>query len=492
MGPFETADSCREWKEEYELPFDVIPDGDGKIFERLTNGWVPYTILVGPDGKVALWESEFDEAGFAPAVEKLYQEPPAEGTTETGAERPADTAVPGAPAPRDAAPPPTRSFGADIVILGGGTGGLVAAHHLRRRLGARDRVTLIDRSPDHLFQSSLLWHAVGQRRADQIRRPLADLSRKSVEFINEEVVGIDTDARQVRTGSRAIGFDYLIVSLGAELRPDKVEGFDEMALNLYDIGGTAKIHAALDAFTGGSVGVLVTDMPFKCPAAPYEAALLLESFLRARGVRERAEIHIYTPEHQPMPIAGPVMGDAIEKVLRRRGIRYHPLFTFERMDPDERTIIASGGEPQQLDLLLAVPPHRAPEVVRASGLIGSSGWMHTDAHTLETEHAGIYAIGDVNNIRLANGKNLPMAGVFAHYGARVAAERIADEIEGRAPEAVFDGKGYCWLELGDGRAGFAGGDFYAEPEPAVRLYPPTRPWHWSKVAFEKWWFRHWF
>ena len=72
------------------------------------------------------------------------------------------------------------------------------------------------------------------------------------------------------------------------------------------------------------------------------------------------------------------------------------------------------------------------------------------------------------------------------------AERIIAEIEGRTSEASFNGKGYCWLELGGGKAGFASGNFYAEPEPAVRLYPPLRPWHWGKVAFEKWWLRHWF
>lgn len=479
MGPFENKEACQEWKKEYDLPFDVIPDEDGTIFKKLSNGWVPYTILVGSDGKVILWESEFEEAGFAAAVEKLYQEP-AGATAEP---EPAVRAV-----PRRAG----KTWGANIVILGGGAGGLVAAYHLRRKLSGRDRIVLIDRSPDHLYQSSLLWHAVGMRRADQIRRPLSDLTGKGVEFVNDEVMEVDAAARQVRTKSQTIDFDYLIVSLGAQLKPEDVEGFEEMALNLYDPEGTARIHAALDAFSGGTVGVLVTDMPFKCPAAPYEAALLVESFLRKKGVRDRSEIHVYTPEHQPMPIAGPVMGEALEKVLRKRDIHYHPLFTFEKMNPREQTIIASGGEPQKVDLLLAVPPHRAPDVVRSSGLIGSSGWIHTDPHSMATEHEGVYAIGDVNNIRLANGKNLPMAGVFAHYEAKVVAERIIAEIEGRTSDASFTGKGYCWLELGGGKAGFAGGNFYNEPEPKVRLYPPLRAWHWGKVLFEKWWLRHWF
>lgn len=479
MGPFETKETCQAWKEEYELPFDVIPDEDGKIFKKLSNGWVPYTVLVGSDGKVILWESEFEEEGFAAAVEKLYQEP-AEAPTES---EPGVRAVPQRAG---------RAFGANIVILGGGAGGLVAAYHLRRKLSGRDRIVLIDSSPNHLFQSSLLWHSVGQRRAEQIQRPLSDLTKKGVEFVNEEVVEIDAAGRQVRTKSQAIDFDYLIVALGAQLRPEEVEGFDEMALNLYDLEGTAKIHAALEGFSGGRVGVLVTDMPFKCPAAPYEAALLVDAFLRKKGVREKSEVHIYTPEHQPMPITGAAMGKALNKVLAKHNIHYHPLFTFEKMDPQERTIIKSGGEPEKVDLLLAVPPHRAPEVVRSSGLIGSSGWMHTDPHTMATEHEGVYAIGDVNSIRLANGKNLPMAGVFAHSEAKVVAERIVAEIDGRSPKATFDGKGYCWLELGGGKAGFASGNFYAEPEPAVRLYPPMRSWHWGKVIFEKWWLRHWF
>jgi sulfide:quinone oxidoreductase len=478
VGPFETKEACQQWKEEYKLPFEVIPDEDGTIFKKLSNGWVPYSILVGPDGKVILWESEFNEAGFSAAVEKLYEEPEAPSEAE-----PALQTV-----PRRAG----RAWGANILILGGGAGGLVAAYHLRRKLPKGHRIIVMDREPNHLFQSSLLWRAVGLRNADQIQRPLSDLVQKGVEFINEPAVEIDTARRLVRTPSQEIDFDFLIIALGAELAPEEVLGFEEMALNLYDLEGTEKIHAALDGFAGGKVGVLVTDIPFKCPAAPYEAALLVESFLRKKGVRERSEVHIYTPEHQPMPIAGPVMGEAISKVLKKRNIHYHPLFTFEWISPGDHTIVPSSGEAQEVDLLLAVPPHRAPEVVHYSGLIGSSGWIHVDPHTLRTEHEGVYAIGDVNNIRLANGKNLPMAGVFAHSEARVVAERIAVEVQGRSTDASFDGKGYCWLELGDSKAGFASGNFYAEPEPSVRLYPPLRPWHWGKVLFEKWWLRHWF
>jgi sulfide:quinone oxidoreductase len=129
--------------------------------------------------------------------------------------------------------------------------------------------------------------------------------------------------------------------------------------------------------------------------------------------------------------------------------------------------------------------------VRSSPLLGLSGFVHVDPRTLQTSHDDVFAIGDVATIRLPNGKALPKAGVFAHAEAKVVARRIADAVEGKRSDAVFDGKGYCWIELGDGRAGFAGGEFYAEPEPRITLRRPGRPLHWGKVAFEKWWLRHW-
>jgi sulfide:quinone oxidoreductase len=82
--------------------------------------------------------------------------------------------------------------------------------------------------------------------------------------------------------------------------------------------------------------------------------------------------------------------------------------------------------------------------------------------------------------------------VFAHAEAGVVANQIASEIRGRQSQASFDGKGYCWIELGDGKAGFASGRFYAEPAPQVRMFRPRRLWHWGKVGFEQWWLHHWF
>ena len=475
VGAFETPESCLEWKDEFDLAFPVIADEDGALFRRLTNGWVPCNILIAPDGTVLFAEDDFDEDGFATAIAAIY---------ERTAERPesATSAIQRA----------ARSGPARIVILGGGVGGIVTAHHLRRRLGREHSIVVVDRSAHHQYSASLLWLMVGQRREEQIRRPLAQLSAKGIEYQRGEVQEIDVARRVVRTTSDAFEYDYLVVSLGAEQAPQTIEGFDTMAHDLYDLEGCKQIHRALEAFDGGTIGVLVPSMPFKCPAAPYEAAFLAEAFCRNKGGREATEIHLFTPEHQPMPVAGATLGRALTAMLEARGIHYHSLFTFASLRPETHEIVSSDGRTERVDLLIAVPPHRAPQVLRSSGLLGVSGWIHVDPHTLRTEHDGVFAIGDVTNIKLPDGKSLPKAGVFAHNEAKVVAERIAAEVQGRSSKASFDGKGYCWIELGDGKAGFAGGRFYAEPEPAVRMRRPGRLWHWGKIAFEKWWLRRWF
>ena len=122
-----------------------------------------------------------------------------------------------------------------------------------------------------------------------------------------------------------------------------------------------------------------------------------------------------------------------------------------------------------------------------SGLGSDTGWIPVDPRTLQTAHERVYAIGDVTTITLANGKPLPRAGVFAHAQALVVAGEIAATFAGRAAPRGFDGVGFCWVETGAGRAAFAVGDFYAQPDPALDLQPAGRFWHAGKVLFERSW-----
>jgi sulfide:quinone oxidoreductase len=144
-------------------------------------------------------------------------------------------------------------------------------------------------------------------------------------------------------------------------------------------------------------------------------------------------------------------------------------------------------------LLFAIPPHKAPKVVKQSGLADESGWIPVDKNTLKTKFDDVFALGDVNKIMLAMGMPLPKAGVFAHLQAEVVAHNIAADILGYRKKE-YNGWGECFLEIGYGKAGLVKGNFYAEPIPDAKMqWPPlSRIWHWSKVIFEKYWFWRWF
>ena len=380
---------------------------------------------------------------------------------------------------------------AEIVIVGGGVGGVVAAGRLRRAVGRSHRITVIDRSPAQLFQPSLLWVTDGTRRPEGLSRSLDRLNRDGVSFRLGAVRRLDVRARRVVLADGEVPYDFLLLAPGAELRPETLPGLQDAGHDLYTLDGATALNADLSRFPGGKLVVLVASMPFKCPAAPYEAAMLIEARLRAQGVRDLCEISIVTPEPQPMPVAGPVLGAAVRELLAARGINYFTGRKAVSVEGSGRRIRFETGDAVPYDLLAYVPPHAAPAFVVDAGLAPAGGWVKVDAKTLATPFERVWAVGDVTGIPLANGKSLPKAGVFAEGHAEVAARNIAALVRDEAPTAEYDGEGACFLEIGDGRAAFATGNFYATPDPTIELRKPGRHWHWAKVLFEKSWFPRW-
>jgi sulfide:quinone oxidoreductase len=377
-----------------------------------------------------------------------------------------------------------------IVILGGGMGGLVVANRLSKALPRDNDIVVIDREKNHLFNPSLLWLMVGQRSREQIQKPLLRLQKKGIRFINAEVSGIDFEGRTVAISDGEIPFDYLVIILGASTFPERLAGFSEAAYNIYDLSGADGIREKIENFDKGRVVVLVSSIPFKCPAAPYEAALILSTYFTKK--RRDIEVEVVTPEPLPMGVAGPEVGNMVCSLLESRGIRFMPQHQAVQIDPKRKEIAFQNGETLSYDLLVGIPPHGVPPVLEGSPVLGESGWVKVNPRTLETELENVYALGDVTAIPLPVGKPLPKAGVFAHAQAKVVAHSIEAKIKGASPEKEFDGGGACFIELGDGTAGYASGNFYAEPKPVVHLKKPSRLRHWQKVIFEKWWLWKWF
>jgi sulfide:quinone oxidoreductase len=183
-----------------------------------------------------------------------------------------------------------------------------------------------------------------------------------------------------------------------------------------------------------------------------------------------------------MPTAGPEMGQYIRGELEQRGIVYHPQKKTVRVDGAARRVAFEDGSEAPYDLLIAVPPHEAPKIVRDANLTNPSGWIPVDPQTLRVNTASeigeVYAVGDVTAVPLPGrykpevALSLPKAGVFATAQGRVVAHQIAAKVLGSKPRESFDGVGYCYLETGGGRAVKADGSFFELPHPVMRTQPP--------------------
>jgi sulfide:quinone oxidoreductase len=323
-------------------------------------------------------------------------------------------------------------------------------------------------------------------------KDLSGLSRKGIGYMNAEVTKIDPENREVKTSAKDVNYDYLIVSLGADLVPQAVPGFVDAAFNLYDLNHLTQLRDTLAQLSHGTLTILISSTPFRCPAAPYEAALLVDAFLRKKGVRKNVGIQVYTPEPFPMPVAGQAVGDAVKSILEQRDIKFYPSMKPVSVNAKKKQIDFEKGDQVGFDLLMGVPVHKSAAVVRETKeLSDQSGWVPVDKGTMRTRYDDVFAIGDVTAIKLPSGMMLPKAGVFAHYQAEVVTHNIVADIQGGS-KTEFDGRGYCFLETGHGKAGFASGNFYSAPTTTVKLRSPSRIWHWGKILFEKYWMWRWF
>jgi sulfide:quinone oxidoreductase len=376
-----------------------------------------------------------------------------------------------------------------IVVLGGGVGGVATVNRLRRRLDRRHRIILVDREPDFSFAASYLWVMAGTRTARQVTRPLRGLERHGVEVVLGVVDAIDPATRTVSVAGHQIGADHLVVSLGADYATDAVEGLAQYGETFATLGGAQSLAPRLRSITRGRILVITAAPLYRCPAAPYESALLIDAALRRAGVRTNVAVALHSAEAAPMGVAGANVSEAVVSLLAQRDIDYHAAHQVTMVEPGRAQF--TDGETEPFDLLVYMPAIRPPQVVATSSLAAESGWIEVDRGTLTTRFPDVYAIGDNVQIPLRIGKPLPRAGVFAHTEALVVADNIIARVNGRQPDARFDGHGGCFIEAGFSRAGYGSGNFFAEPSPRVTVRPPSRRLHLSKVALEHNVMRQW-
>jgi sulfide:quinone oxidoreductase len=358
-----------------------------------------------------------------------------------------------------------------VVVLGAGFGGLELSTRLSDALGDDADVILIDRTDAFMFGFSKLDVMFGARTPDAVRMRYRDIAKPGVRFVQETITAIDPETRRVTTDGDTYDADVLVVALGADLDVSATPGLAEHGNEYYTEKGAELLRDVLPSFERGHAVVGVCGDTFKCPPAPSEAGLLLDGYLRSRGLRDDATIHVVIPFGRPVP-PSPETSAALEAAFEERGIVFisgHRVTALE-----DGVAVLDDGERLPRDLFLGIPVHRVPDVVESSGL-AVNGWIPVEPRTLETRFPGVYAVGDVTSV------GTPKSGVFAEGAAKVVADRLIAEARGVDPSSLYDGKGSCYIEFGHEEVARVDVDFFSTPgRPTGTWTPPS-----TRTAAEK-------
>lgn len=376
-----------------------------------------------------------------------------------------------------------------VLVLGAGTGGIVTAREISKNSGNEEDINLVrilvfEKEEKSVFSPSLPFLMVGKRKKEHIVEKTNKLDASGLEVITGEIESIDPENIAVRVNGKEYKGDYMVVSLGVEQAD--AHNLENYGHNFFTLDGATDFYEELEKFGGGEIAVLVSSLPFKSPAAPYEAAMLIEEYLRKNGLAKNTTVSLYTPEAGPMEFAGKEASDELRGLLEKKGIIYYPNHQVSAVSKD--SLEFSNGKEYPYDLLAYTPKHQAPAVIRKSPLASDSGWVDVDKNTLETAFPNVYAIGDITNITTETGDALPKIGVFARQQAAVVAHNIGRKMANLEPDHNFVAQGKYFIEAGEGKASETGGDFTDSTKPEVKMKTPEQWGHLSKWWDEKYWF----
>jgi len=369
-----------------------------------------------------------------------------------------------------------------VVILGGGFGGLSSANELRNTLSSSQvKITVIDKKDWFMVGFAKLWIINGTRTFENSIGSLNELSKKNINFIKEEILEINFQNKNIKTKSQNIIFDFLIISTGVVLAPQKIPGLVENGFNLYDHDQLLEIRDKLENIESGKIAISIMGMPYKCPPAPFEASLLIDSMLRKRGVRDSVQIDFYSPAPITLPAAGPEVSKKILELVNSEKITFHNLCKIKSVE--SKKLIFENSE-ADFDILLAIPPHIAPKIIYDSGLAKEPGFIPID-RDCKTPFENIFAIGDVTVLAVGEKMAVPKAGIFAEGEGITVAKNIISIIQLKEETVLFDGKGGCFIESGKNTASILEVDMFTNSKSSTSLSESTTDNLSKKKEFEK-------
>ena len=291
---------------------------------------------------------------------------------------------------------------------------------------------------------------------EELKRPERSLLRPEIEFRVDKVTRFHFDRQELSTQSgQRHGYDYLVIATGCVPSPERIEGLKEAGDHFYQYAAARQLADRLSRIERGRVFVSVTfpktpNVPHQCGIAPIETTLMLDDYLRRRGVRDKVEIvYTYPTTSQLLRnclfLQRPTC-EVLPGIFEQKGIRFQRGFTLSRVDPERRIAYSEEGGEQPFDILMATPPIRAVDVVLESGVSqaeNNEGWLPTDHETLKVYGLeNVYVIGDTVDLPVSK------AGGSCHNQAPVIANNIAGEIRLGQVCSAYDGRVQAVAQMG--------------------------------------------
>jgi sulfide:quinone oxidoreductase len=363
-----------------------------------------------------------------------------------------------------------------VLILGAGFAGLELATRLSEDLSGEVEVTIIDANDAFVFGFSKLDLMFGRSELASVRLPYANMEKPGVAFRQETITSIDPGSRQVTTNASTYQPDILVVALGADLDPGATPGMVEEGTEYYSVEGANRVRDVLPTFQGGDVIIGVLGPFFKCPAAPFETAVMMHDFLEKSGQRSASTIKVISPMPKSIPISEEASA-GILKALEERDIDWWPQSKVIALDPATKTATLADGRAVPYGLFLGIPVHKAPAVLEDSGLLEEDGWIAVDHTTFATKFENLYAVGDVTSAPV------PRVGAIAEGEARTVADVLIHQIRGGASPEPYKGIATCYIEFGGPKVARFEANFLSGPTPFGTFSEASEELAASKVEF---------
>ena len=394
-----------------------------------------------------------------------------------------------------------------IIVLGAGLGGTIAAYELRDATKGRAEVMVVSDTDDYWFVPSNPWVAVRWREPDAIRVHLPPVMKKrGIGFTNVGCTRVHPSENRIDLGDgTSLSYDYLVIATGPDLAFDEIKGLGPDGHTVSVCRTDHAAHAAdlFDAFCENPKSIVVgAAQGASCFGPAYEFALILDTELRRRKIRDQVPMTFVTPEPYIGHLGLDGVGDTkslLESEMRNRHIKWVTNARITGVDEAMMHVeeVAEDGVVKKTHDLpfgysMILPAFRGIKAVYGiEGLTNPRGFILADKHQRNPTFKNIYSLGVCVAIPPMGPTPVPVGvpktGFMIESMVTAVAHNIAAELDGHAPDEIPSWNAVCLADFGDG-----GVAFVAQPQipPRNVNWSSHGKWvHLAKVGFEKYFLR---